>query len=417
MSSEQQGNDVIDGYVSSPTITPVTEEERFLSLDFIRGIAVFGILLMNVQVFGNVFASYVNPTVNDDFSGINQVAWFFTHIFIEQKFYTIFSMLFGAGIVLMAERATLRGVSAGAYHYRRSILLLIFGLCHGFFIWYGDILTIYGFFALLVFGGWQSSPRRLIVVGIVLTLMVSLMMLAGSSEIDEDSVREIERNFFPSLEMIEKEVAAYRGSWIDNQVERVEGMITMLSFLVFVGIRIAGCMLIGMALYKLGIINGKRSTGFYRRLSAICLVPGLIAIAYGANLIYQNEFKDAVKIQMLYGQINFLVSLPVALGYIGLFHLFHRSDCCAILKKKFEAVGQMAFTNYILQSVVCTSIFYGFGFGLFSSLERFEMLVVAVGVFLLQLFWSDWWLSRFRFGPIEWLWRSLVYFKLQRLRV
>ena len=131
---------------------PVSQKERFLSLDFIRGISVFGILLMNIQVFGNVFASYVNPTVNDDFSGLNVAAWFFTYIFIEQKFYTIFSMLFGAGILLMAERTTSRGLPASKYHYRRNFLLLIFGLSHGFFIWYGDILATYGFFALFLFG-------------------------------------------------------------------------------------------------------------------------------------------------------------------------------------------------------------------------------------------------------------------------
>ena len=230
-------------------------------------------------------------------------------------------------------------------------------------------------------------------------------MLAAGVSMPPEAVKEMEQGFLPTMEMIAREVSAYQGSWSDNHEERVQGLLKMLSFVVFMGIRIAGCMLIGMALYKLGIINGKKTNRFYQKLTLVCLVPGLLAAAYGANLIYQTEFKDAVKVQMIYGQINFLVSILIALGYIGLFHLIHRSNGFAALKKKFERVGQMAFTNYILQSVVCTGIFYGYGLGLFGEMARVELLMIAVGVFGLQLIWSSWWLSLFKFGPLEWLWR------------
>ena len=409
----QSDTTILSSYNDSVVI-PVDQAHRQTSLDFIRGIAIFGILVMNIQTFGNVFASYVNPTVNGDFSGLNVVSWFITHIFFEQKFYTIFSMLFGAGIVLMAEKAAAKGVSAAKFHYRRSVLLILFGLTHGFYIWFGDILTTYGVFALLVYLGWKSKPRNLLITGVIFSILVSLLMLSGYfGEMPPDQVEMMEQMYLPSQELIQKEMSNYLGDWGRVHEARVEAMQKMLSFIFFFGIRIAGCMLMGMALFKLGIINGKRSLSFYKKLTFICLIPGLLITAYGANLLYADGFKDAIKAQMLYGQINFLASIVVALGYLGLFHWVYKSEGLKAFKQRMEAVGQMAFTNYITQSVICTTIFYGFGFGLFGSLERYQLLLVAFMVVALQIVWSKWWLQRFNFGPLEWLWRSLTYFKFQ----
>ena len=394
-------------------LIPVDQAHRQLSLDFIRGIAIFGILIMNIQLFGNVFTSYFNPTVNGDFSGINRVTWYITHIFFEQKFYTIFSMLFGAGIVLMAEKATAKGVSAAKIHYRRNLILLVFGACHGFFIWYGDILLTYALFALFIYAGWKSNPRNLIITGLLLSVLISFLMLAGAGSLPPEEVAKMQKQFLPSLDVIQREVEAYRGGWSENQVLRLESLQHMLGFIVFFGIRIAGCMLLGMALFKLGIINGLRSKIYYRNLAFLCLVPGLLAVTYGATLMVENNFEDAAKIQMVYGQINFLASIVVALGYIGLFHWFYMSEGRQWIKSRFEAVGQMAFTNYISQSVVCTFIFYGIGLGLFASMSRAELILVAIAVFVIQFLWSKWWLEKFYFGPLEWLWRSLTYFKFQ----
>lgn len=396
------------------TVKPISNSHRQTSLDFIRGIAVFGILIMNIQTFGNVFASYVNPTVNGDFSGLNVIAWFTTHIFFEQKFYTIFSMLFGAGIVLMAEKARAKGRSAARFHYSRSVLLIIFGLCHGFFIWFGDILTAYGIFALFVYLALDARPWGLVISGVLLSLLVSSMMMLGYFvELPPEQVQQMENMYIPSQEIIQNEVTGYLGNWSENQATRVKAMGMMLSFIFIFGIRIAGCMLIGMALFKWGIINGKRDSGFYKKLTFICLIPGLFVTAYGANLLYLEGFTDAIKAQSLLAQINFLMSIVVAIGYIGLFHWIYKGLNSEGIKKSIEAVGQMAFTNYITQSIICTFIFYGFGLGFFASLERYQLLLVAVAVLALQLVWSKWWLSRFNFGPLEWLWRTLTYFKLQ----
>ena len=407
---------------SSPTnqnfsdMTPVTGSERFVSLDLIRGIAILGILIMNIQSFGNLFASYFNPTVNGDFSGINQVTWFITHIFFEQKFYTIFSMLFGAGIIVMAEKATGKGISAAKYHYRRSILLIMFGLLHGYLIWYGDILNIYGLFALIVFLFWKKTPRFLIILGSILILLLSLFMLLGYVSMPEEDAAQMQALFIPDTEVVAKEIAAYRGSWSESLTQRIEAMAQMFSFIGFGIFRITGCMLIGMAFYKLGILSAQRSSQFYKKLIYFCLIPGLAMAIYSAYSLNESGFVDAKTVQMKLAQYNYLGSMLMAIGYIGLFNLFYLSDGFKQLKTRLQAVGQMAFTNYITQSVICTGIFYGFGFGLFSSLTRFEMILVAIGVLALQLIWSQWWLSKFKFGPLEWLWRSLTYFKPQPMK-
>ncbi len=396
--------------------SPVKNADRQTSLDFIRGIAIFGILVMNIQLFGNVFASYINPTINGDFEGINRITWFITHIFFEQKFYTIFSMLFGAGIVLMAEKSEQSSRSVSPLHYRRSVLLIMFGLAHGFFIWYGDILTIYGICALWVFWFRNASPLTLLITGLLLSFMVSLMLvLVYFVELAPEDIAEIESFYMPTNIMLEKEVSAFVGSWEENQVARVNIMLVILENLLFLSFRIAGCMLMGMALFKWGVINGKKSLSFYKKLTLNCLIIGIVITSYGAYLLDSLNFNDAITAQTLFGQINFLASILVAIGYVGLFQWLYAKHRDNWLSKRFEAVGQMAFTNYIMQSVICTFIFYGYGLGLFASLTRFEMVFVALVVFSVQLMWSKWWLSKFNFGPLEWLWRSLTYLKIQPL--
>lgn len=396
-------------------ISSVSGSERFQTLDFVRGIAVLGILVMNIQAFGNVFASYFNPTINGDFSGINQVAWYTTHIFFEQKFYTIFSMLFGAGIVVMAQRATDKGHSSAKIHYRRTSLLLMFGLIHAFLIWFGDILVSYAFWGFWVFLLWKKSPKVLLWTGMSLVLLISLIMLLGALFMPPEEVDKLQETFAPSQESINVIIEAYRGSWGQQLSQRIDTALILLSQMVFFGFRLAGCMLIGMGLYKLGILNGLKSVTFYKKLTLFTLIPGLILAAYGAKQLVESGFTDAVQAQMVLGHYNYLGSLLVALGYIGLFHWLYLSCRIENIKHRLEAVGRMAFTNYISQSIICTGIFYGFG--LFSKLERAELLGVALLVLCVQIIWSKWWLDRFYFGPLEWLWRSLTYAKLQPFKI
>ncbi|MGX5173244.1 DUF418 domain-containing protein [Aliikangiella sp. IMCC44653] len=395
---------------------PTESNARITALDFIRGIAIFGILIMNVQSFGNVFASYFNPTVNGDFAGINLATWFITNLFFEQKFYTIFSMLFGAGICLMASNAQTKNQSPAKIHYRRSFWLLVFGFCHGYLIWYGDILATYGIVALFVYFSWQKSVKFLYWMGSSLIAVLALFMLLGYATIPPEEVAKMQLDFIPTQQKIDKVTAAYQAGWGENFAQRAESMQMMLGYMAFGSFRIAGGMMLGMALYKQGILTAKRSRAFYYKLATWGILVGILVVGYGTWLLYQSGFVSVKEVQMKLSLFNYLGSVILAIGYIGLFNVIYLSDGLKGLKMRLQAVGQMAFSNYITQSLVCTFIFYGFGLGLFGQLSRFEMVIVAIALFVAQLFYSKWWLERFYYGPLEWGWRCLTYMAWQKFR-
>ncbi|MET1256677.1 DUF418 domain-containing protein [Aliikangiella maris] len=401
--------------VTTPSqLNAIQLTDRYQSLDFIRGIAVMGILVMNIQAFGNLFASYFNPTVNGDFSGYNVTAWYFTHIFFEQKFYTLFSMLFGAGIMVMAHRSEAKQLSPAKLHYKRTAFLLLFGLAHAFLIWFGDILVAYAIWGSIVYLFWRRSPVTQLIVGLGAILFISLMMLLGVAVMTPDVLAELQATFIPEQSVIDEIVNAYRGTWREQLAQRAETASKLISEMIFFGFRIAGCMLLGMAMYQWGILNGQKSVAFYRNMTLLFLIPGLAIVYIGASKLYASGFQDAVLVQMELGQYNYLGSVFVAIGYVGLFQWIYQVSARGAVKTRIEAVGRMALTNYIAQSIICTGFFYGFGF--FAQLSRTEMLLVAACVLIVQIIWSKWWLERFHFGPLEWAWRSLTYGRAQRFK-
>jgi uncharacterized protein len=184
----------------------------------------------------------------------------------------------------------------------------------------------------------------------------------------------------------------------------------------FAGWLIAGMMLIGMALYKTGVLSGERSSGFYVRMLSICYGVGLPLVVVGF-LISNSRGSDILVQMRLSFPMNNLSGPAVALGHIAFIVLAVKRGWLARLEPRFAAAGRMAFTNYISQTLICVTVFYGFGFGLFGTMNRLELLALAVAIWILQLWWSPVWLGRFRFGPLEWLWRSLTYGRLQPLRL
>ena len=398
-------------------LTPQTSE-RFYSMDLIRGIAVLGILMMNIATFANVNAFYMNPYVFGEPSSANLTSWLINHFTADQKFYTIFSMLFGAGIMLMAQKASNNGVAPGPIHYRRMGWLLVFGLIHGFFIWYGDILACYalmGMWVYLLALQTQAKTKLFIgsaLIGLFILLMYGFYFLFQFMP-EADSV-EMQKSFFPDQSLINEETLAYQGDWFDNLAHRAQfyGM-ALVNMLFLVGpMRIAGAMLIGMALYQKGIITAEKTKSYYWKF---VIVMGLIGIGLQWLDLYvlQTGNYDFNSLWLSFGSINSLAAVFIALAYIGLLCLWAKSDMMTWLRRKFEAVGQMAFTNYIVQSIVCTTFFYGFGFGWFGELERYQLYYVVAAIYVAQLVWSELWLKKFYFGPLEWLWRTLTYGKSQ----
>ncbi len=398
---------------------PVSQTERIDSIDVLRGFALLGILVMNIQAFAMPQAAYFNPTVYGDLTGANRYVWIAGRMFADQKFMTIFSLLFGAGIVLMTGRAEARG-DARRVHYRRMRWLLVIGLLHGHLLWWGDILFHYAVCGMLVYPLRRQSPRRLIAIGLALLLAASAFWgLVGLSfpywpeevraEIEEEAWR-------PTQEKIDAELATYRGGWLDQLPHRSVTAIENHAFLLIIWAvwRAGGLMLIGMALFKKEVFSARRSTGFYAALIAVAAAVGLPLQAYGISL----SFADGWSFGSLFvdTQLVYWTSISVGLGYVGAVMLACRAAALRRFTRPFAAVGQTALTNYLLQTVICTTIFYGHGLGLFGAVDRVGQAGVMAGVCAVQLIVSPLWLRRFRFGPVEWLWRSLTYRARQPMR-
>ena len=398
---------------------PVSQTERIDSIDVLRGFALLGILVMNIQAFAMPQAAYFNPTAYGDLTGANRYVWIAGRMFADQKFMTIFSLLFGAGIVLMTGRAEARG-DARRVHYRRMRWLLVIGLFHGHLLWWGDILFHYAVCGMLVYPLRRQSPRRLIAIGLALLLAASAFWgLVGMSfpywpeevraEIEEEAWR-------PTQEKIDAELATYRGGWLDQLPDRSVTAIENHAFLLIIWAvwRAGGLMLIGMALFKKEVFSARRSPGFYAALIAVAAAVGLPLQAYGISL----SFADGWSFGSLFvdTQLVYWTSIAVGLGYVGAVMLACRAAALRRFTRPFAAVGQTALTNYLLQTVICTTIFYGHGLGLFGAVDRVGQAGVMAGVWAVQLIVSPLWLKRFRFGPVEWLWRSLTYRARQPMR-
>jgi uncharacterized protein len=406
--------------IEGPRGAPVEPGERIDALDTLRGFALLGILVMNIQLFAMPGSAYINPTVWGDLTGANYLVWLLSHLLTDQKMMTIFSMLFGAGIVLFADRALARGASPARLHYRRMFWLLLFGLAHAYLLWLGDILFLYAVCAFVVFWFRGLAPARLIMLGIA-TLAVSSIIFVGlgmsmPSWPPEQQAEFIEQSWQPPPEVLAAEVDAYRGGWLTQIVYRAPGALEFQTFYLAIwGFwRAAGLMLIGMALYKLGVLSARASTRLYAGFIAVALLVGLPVVAYG---VYWNFSNDWGPLSFFFGfQFNYWGSLLVSLGWIGLMMLICRHGLLSWLTLRFAAVGRMAFTNYLLQTLICTTVFYGHGLGWFGEVERTGQIAVVAGVWIVQLLLSPIWLKHFRSGPLEWFWRSLTYGRAQPWR-
>jgi uncharacterized protein len=424
---------------------PVADAERIASVDVLRGFALLGILVMNIYAFALPFAVYFNPIKGGGDSVLDVGTWWFTHIFFEIKFMTIFSALFGAGMVLMAERAEARGAKAGGTYYRRLLWLLLIGLVHAYLLWWGDILYWYAICGLILFPLRRFSPKVLLIVGMVLILMLlpigygfgnfvlpymknaaaeaSALKEAGET-LTAEQTRAIEawdkmlEQMDPQQKEMDRETAVYRGGWLEQVVFRAPFLIQSQTFgLFFFGIwRIAGVMIVGMALMKLGVFSAQRSNRFYAWCCAIGYAVGLPIVWLGARGMWAHQFDMFYMNRDGGGIPNYLGSLLVAAGHLGVVMLVCRSGALASVRRWLAAVGRMALTNYLMHTVVFTTIFYGYAIGLFGDFGRFQLMFFVLGMWIFQLWVSPFWLRRFRFGPAEWLWRSLTYWKRQPMR-
>lgn len=399
---------------------PIAPSERIVSLDALRGFAVLGILIMNIQSYSSIQAAYLNPTAYGDLTGINLWIWTLSHLFAREKFMTIFSILFGAGVLLFAGRLEARGRSSVGLHYRRTLWLIVIGMIHAYVLWYGDILVAYGLCGLVVFLFRKLSPKWLLALGIAAVAVGSLLFIFFGWSIPywpQENYQQSLQSWMPAEETIQAEIAAYRGGWLEQMSHRVPATIMMQTFLflTFMSWRCGGLMLIGMALFKWGALTAQRSKRFYSILTGTGLMVGLPLVIYGILRDFKADW--SFEYSMFVGsQFNYWGSIPMALSYVALVMLIYRSGLCENLVRRLAAVGRMALSNYLMQTIICTTIFYGHGLGLFGRVERAGQMAIVIGIWVFQLFISPLWLRHFRFGPAEWLWRTLTYLKVQPMR-
>ncbi len=398
---------------------PVSESQRIASLDVLRGFALLGILTMNIGSFSMPSATYFDPTAYGELVGLNGWVWRLTHLLFDLKFMAIFSMLFGAGIVLASQRAEARGGSAAGLHYRRVGWLIVFGLLHAHLFWFGDILYWYGMCGLLLYLFRRVSARWLIVWGLLSMAVTSGIMLGAGVSAQfwpPEVIAEINADLKPTDAVKAAEIAIYQGGWLDQMEHRVPQAFQLQTstFLFWAAWRVGGLMLLGMALFKLGVFSAARSRRFYVVLIALAVLVGLPIIGYGIQYNVSNNW-EAPYFFFFGLQFNYWASILVSLGWVGAVMLVCQRGLTRIMQP-LAAVGRTAFSNYILQTLLCTTLFYGHGFGLFGQVDRTAQAGIVLVIWAFQLIISPIWLRHFHFGPLEWLWRSLVYLKKQPFR-
>jgi len=391
--------------MSSATVQPQT---RIRSLDALRGVGVLGMLAVHIQLFAFPSVARWNPTVYGDFKGLNGWVWLMTLLFADGKFITIFAMLLGVSIVMLAEAS--ERSAAWRAHMRRMAVLLVLGLAHAYLLWFGDMLVPLALSGSVVFFARRLSPGKLLVVGSVAFAMASLVSVGltwSTAQSDPAALAAWRAEWMPRPEIINVEIAQYRGGWAEQMAQRVPAALEneTVSFVTRLLWQMTGLMLMGMGLFKLGVLSAARSRTFYLRMATLGFGAGILLIALGLWRSYATKW-DVLDFVLVSEQLHYWGNLFVALGWVALVMLLCQRGWAL---RSVVAVGRMALTNYLLQSVICTTIFYGHGFGLFGRVDRAGQFAMVVGIWAFQLLASSVWLRYFAVGPVEWLTRWLVF--------
>jgi uncharacterized protein len=371
---------------------PTSENERLIPLDILRGFAVLGILIMNIQSFSMISVAYINPAAYGDLTGINKWTWILSHLFADVKFITLFSIMFGAGIVLFTDRMQAKSLRPLNMHYRRIFWLLLFGLIHAYLIWYGDVLVAYAVCGIFIILFRKLQARWLLFLGMFFITIPSLLYLFFGFSWDfipPEGQAGISVSWWSTPEKIAEELRLYRSGWLDQMQVRIPGAITLQTFVfpINIGWRAGGAMLLGMAFFKWDIITGRKSNKFYIIGAVAGLIVGIPIIITGIYMNFSAEW--TVNYSMFLGwQYNYWGSLIMAVAYLFLIMLLSKYLQNTLIGKSFASVGRMAFTNYIMQSLICTIVFYGHGFGLYGLVDRYMQIIIVFFIWIVQLIYS-----------------------------
>ena len=403
----------MDGSPQHPQHPPAAAAERVEALDVIRGFAVLGILLMNILAAALPLRAYSDPTVDGATRGAGLAAFIAVELFANGVMRALFCLLFGVAIVLLTTGANALGAAA---YYRRQALLLAFGLANAFvLLWAGDILVPYALAAMLLYGARQWRVRHLLLgaagaFGYLLLLYgLAFGVLAGPESPERSELLAMLHSGVAMQDAWEaaKFGSGYGEAFAANARHVGELYVDALPGVVLWDV--IACMMLGMALGKAGVLAGRRSGRFHAVL-AVCGIGIGLAV---------NAWEVAMTLRSGYA-LQWVSGLPVptadlgrvsmALGFAALLLLLCRRRRAAAPRWRaaLAAAGRMALSNYLLQSLFALALFHDFGFGLWNVLPRHGLYGIVLLEWAAMLAFSVWWMRRFRFGPCEWLWRSLA---------
>ena len=404
-------------------------ENRILTLDIIRGIAVMGIFSVNVVAFAMIEGAYFNPAAYGGHTGIDLFVWAANMVVVDGKLRTLFSMLFGASMLLMAERAEAAGYSPWSMHLRRMAVLFVIGLAHFYLLWWGDILHLYAAVGLVAFLFRQKEPSELILWAL-LFLAVDMVLFGGmtaaffqfdsrahaanASSAAIATWNGMAVTLYPTAAMLAEDQAIYGGSFMTrlNEILRYRAGEPFRDIWLL-GPETLSLMMLGMWGYKSGFLTGAWDDASYRRIAAIAIPIGALAFA----AVVAVDITSGFYLPYVFGGMS-VATAPfrslMAFGYAALIILLCRNP--GWLAQRFAAVGRTAFTNYLGTSLVAAFVFYGWGLGLYGQVSRAQAWLLVPLVWLLMLAWSKPWLDRYRYGPLEWLWRTLARGQFQPMR-
>lgn len=404
-------------------LTPIAAGERIDVVDVLRGFAILGILLVNMQFFTGPFCAIMVDTPL--WPGLHdRVAAGLIRFFAEGKFYSLFSLLFGFGMVVQMLRAEQRRRRFVGFFMWRLFLLLLIGAGHALLLWTGDILMIYALlgFVLLLFR--KRKPTTLLVWTCILLLLPTLMIggVAGSLELARgipEAAAELEAGFAEQEQQMQysiaQEITAYgAGSYADIMRQRVVDLQYAPFYMLFAAPSILAMFILGIYTARHGILHDiPAHLRLLRHLAVWGAVLGVLGNSI--HLVTAAMTSQAVPTPLWIPKTaSTAVGVPaLCLFYAATLVLLWQKQRWRRRLEPLAAVGRMALTNYLLQSLICTTIFYSYGLGLYGGVGPAAGLGLTIVVFLLQVLLSNWWLARFRFGPMEWLWRSLTYRKIQ----
>jgi len=412
---------------TSTPLAPIQPAERIQIVDILRGFALFGILFVNMTIFSQPMQAIVLPA-DPNLPFYDRAALWLIHALGEGKFYALFSLLFGLGLTLQMERIEGRGGRFVPLYARRLLVLLGIGLVHAFLIWMGDILILYALLGFLLILFRKARPRTLLIWVVILIALPLLFSAAATALIAWAS------NFPEATSQIEQSFAQTEAAFVSD-LQRAAQVYTHGDFAAitaqrvsdYFGIGMTGFAVMGfnvMAMFLLGVYFGKRgffknlpeNQGLFRKL----LLWGLL-IGLTGNLLYATLIIPISRIYQTWtlflATTGQTVGAPLLmLAYVSALCLLALSPGWGKRLRVLAPVGQMALTNYLMQSIICTLIFYGYGLGLFGKVGHAAGIALAIAIYLLQIPFSHWWMKRFYYGPAEWLWRSLTYLKPQPFR-